>query len=79
MNILSKSKGVFSRTSLPSTSIAASFGGISTSFITLTSLLLPVLLCVLCCEKVTFGNVSAIPTLATCTYNKSAEVPVGTS
>ena len=71
--------GVFSNTILPSIKITASFGGISTSFITLISLVLPVLLVSLRWIKVTVGYVYPIPTLATCAYNTSAEVPVGTS
>ena len=43
-NNLSRVSGVFSKTNLPSISIAASFGGISISLIILISLLLPVLL-----------------------------------
>ena len=44
IKIRSKVVGVFSKTNLPSTIITASLGGISTSFITRTSLVNPVLL-----------------------------------
>ena len=77
--IWSNITGVFSKTNLPSINITASLGGISASFITLISLVLPVLLYVLFWINVTFGYVTPIPTLETCVYNNNADVPVGTS
>ena len=79
MNNLSKVSAVFSNINLPSINIAASFGGISTSFIILMSLLFPVLLDSLRCIKLIVGYVVPIPTFDTCAYSKIAEVPVGTS
>ena len=78
MNNLSIVVAVFSKTNLPSIKIAASFGGISISFIILISLLLFVLLDSLRCISVTVGYV-LIPTLDTCAYNKREDAPVGTS
>ena len=52
--IWSNITGVFSKTNLPSINITASLGGISASFITLISLVLPVLLEVLFWIKVTW-------------------------
>ena len=64
MNNLSSVVAVFSNTNLPSINTAASFGGISISFMILISLELFVLLDSLRCISVTVGYV-LIPTFDT--------------